>query len=428
MTGLTQKTDPGNDHVLAAYVQARQATLVLCETLENEDFGLQAMAEVSPPKWHLAHTSWFFETFILKPFASNYRPFNPAFEYLFNSYYNGIGAQYPRPRRGLLSRPTVREVYEYRAWIDAHMTGLLKEVDHPDRATILQRCELGLNHEQQHQELLCTDIKYSFSFNPLYPALCNAPQSVPVPTLSPLRFMDFAAADVATGFSGNGFHFDNEVPVHDVRLPRFRLASRLISNAEYGEFIEDGGYAEPGLWLSDGWAWKQANDALHPCYWVRQDGDWFEYTLYGLQPLDPGLPVSHVNYYEADAYARWCGKRLPTEQEWEAACRQLDMVPEHTDIRLHPQAVSDDGGMVQMFGSLWQWTCSAYSPYPGYRPAAGAIGEYNGKFMCNQMVLRGSSCVTPPGHARPSYRNFFYPKDQWQFSGIRLAADSGESD
>jgi ergothioneine biosynthesis protein EgtB len=423
MTGLTHNTDPGDDLPLAVYAQIRQATLALCETLENEDFGLQAMAEVSPPKWHLAHTSWFFETFILKSFAGDYRPFHREYEYLFNSYYNGVGAQYPRPQRGLLSRPTVREVYEYRAWIDAHMAGLLAQTDHTDRATILQRCELGLHHEQQHQELLCTDIKYSFSFNPLCPALCKVPQTVPLPADRPLRFMDFDAADVRIGYSGDGFHFDNEVPVHDFHLAGFRLANRLISNAEYRAFMEGGGYTDPGLWLSDGWAWIQANDALHPRYWVQQDGDWFEYTLYGLQPLDPGLPVSHVNYYEADAFARWCGKRLPAEQEWEAACRQVDVVPEHADIRLHPQAVANADGMVQMFGSLWQWTRSAYSPYPGYRPAAGAIGEYNGKFMCNQMVLRGSSCVTPPGHARASYRNFFYPKDQWQFTGIRLADD-----
>lgn len=423
MTGLTQNTDTGNDSALAAYAQIRQATLALCETLENEDFGLQAMPEASPPKWHLAHTSWFFETFILKPFAGDYRPFHPHYEYLFNSYYNGVGAQYPRAQRGLLSRPTVREVHEYRAYIDAAMNDLLAQTGHADRETILQRCELGLHHEQQHQELLCTDIKYSFSKNPLYPALRKAPLSVPPAARSPMRFMDFEAADTHTGYSGNGFHFDNEAPAHDFHLPGFRLAERLVTNAEYREFIQDGGYATPGLWLSDGWTWKQANAAVHPLYWVQRDGDWCEYTLYGLQELDPALPVSHVNYYEADAYARWCGKRLPAEQEWEAACRQHDIVPTYAAINQHPRAAGDDNGMVQMFGSLWQWTRSSYSPYPGYRPAAGAIGEYNGKFMCNQMVLRGSSCVTPPGHARASYRNFFYPNDQWQFSGIRLADD-----
>ena len=423
MTGLTQKTDTGNDPVLAAYMHIRQATPALCETLENEDFGLQAMPEVSPPKWHLAHTSWFFETFVLKPFVSDYRPFHPAYEYLFNSYYHGVSAQYPRAQRGLLSRPTVLEVLDYRAYVDAAMTGLLAQTDHAERETILQRCELGLHHEQQHQELLCTDIKYSFSKNPLYPALRKVPLSVPVAAHRPMRFMNFGTAVASMGYSGNGFHFDNEVPAHDMHVQGFRLADRLVTNAEYREFMQDGGYDTPGLWLSDGWDWKQANGAAHPCYWVQWDGDWREYTLYGLQALDPELPVSHVNYYEADAYARWCGKRLPAEQEWESACRRLDIAPAHAAVSLRPGAAGDADGMVQMFGCLWQWTRSSYSPYPGYRPAAGAIGEYNGKFMCNQMVLRGSSCVTPPGHARASYRNFFYPRDQWQFAGIRLADD-----
>jgi ergothioneine biosynthesis protein EgtB len=423
MMELMQNPDSGEDHALVAYAHTRRATLALCETLENEDFGLQAMAEVSPPKWHLAHTSWFFETFILKPFASSYHPFHPQYEYLFNSYYHGVGAQYPRAQRGLLSRPTVREVYEYRAYVDAHMARLLAQSDHADRETILQRCELGLHHEQQHQELLCTDIKYSFSKNPLYPALHKAPLSVPVTAYRPLRFMDFEAADISMGYAGNGFHFDNEVPVHDFRLAGFRLADRLVSNAEYLEFMRDGGYSEPAFWLSDGWAWRQEADATQPLYWLQRDGGWFEYTLYGLQALDPRLPVCHVNYYEADAYARWCGKRLPAEQEWESVCRQLNIAPVHAPTNLHPCAIDDSDGMLEMFGSLWQWTRSSYSPYPGYRPAAGAIGEYNGKFMCNQMVLRGSSCVTPPGHGRASYRNFFYPGDQWQFSGIRLADD-----
>jgi ergothioneine biosynthesis protein EgtB len=229
--------------------------------------------------------------------------------------------------------------------------------------------------------------------------------------------------DARIGYDASGFHFDNEGPAHRFHLPAFRLADRLLTNAEYRAFMEDGGYSNPGLWLADGWVWKEASEVAHPRYWVQRDGEWFEYTLHGLSPLDPDLPVSHVNYYEADACARWFGKRLPAEQEWEAACRQLVCVPEHAPVMLHPRAAGGDGGIVQMFGSLWQWTHSAYSPYPGYRPAKGAIGEYNGKFMCNQMVLRGSSCVTAPGHTRSSYRNFFYPRDQWQFTGIRLADD-----
>jgi len=423
MIDLTNNTCPAEDPVQAAYRHTRQATLVLCEPLEIEDYGLQAMPEVSPPGWHLAHTSWFFETFILKPFAGGYRPFHSAYEYLFNSYYHGVGEQYPRARRGLLSRPGVREILDYREYIDAAMTGLLADVDHAERATILQRCELGLHHEQQHQELLCTDIKFCFSFNPLYPALGRTPLAVPASARRPLAFMDFGGMDARIGYDASGFHFDNEGPAHRFHLPAFRLADRLLTNAEYRAFMEDGGYSNPGLWLADGWVWKEASEVAHPRYWVQRDGEWFEYTLHGLSPLDPDLPVSHVNYYEADACARWFGKRLPAEQEWEAACRQLGCVPEHAPVMLHPRAAGGDGGIVQMFGSLWQWTHSAYSPYPGYRPAKGAIGEYNGKFMCNQMVLRGSSCVTAPGHTRSSYRNFFYPRDQWQFTGIRLADD-----
>jgi ergothioneine biosynthesis protein EgtB len=405
-----------------AYRRVRQATLALCATLETDDYGLQAMPEVSPPRWHLAHTTWFFETFLLKPFAGDYRPYDPAYEYLFNSYYHGVGRQYPRAQRGLLSRPTVQEVLAYRASVDAAMAALLGQPDHPQRETVLARCELGLHHEQQHQELLCTDLKYSFSFNPLYPALGPPPPAVPSAAPRPLTYTEFAGGDVRLGYPGDGFHFDNEVPVHRYHLPPYRLADRLVTNAEYLAFVADGGYTNPALWLADGWVWKETRAATMPCYWVRRDGEWFECTLHGLRPLDPGLPVSHVNYYEADACARWFGRRLPTEQEWEAACR-LQPGPGRDGIELHPRAAPEGDGMVQLFGSLWQWTRSAYAPYPGYRPDAGAIGEYNGKFMCNQLVLRGSSCVTPPGHARASYRNFFYPRDQWQFTGIRLADD-----
>jgi len=420
---LTNNATDSQDSVQAGYRAIRQASLDLCVPLENEDFGLQAMPETSPPKWHLAHTTWFFETFVLKPFAAGYRTFHPRYEYLFNSYYNGVGAQYPRSRRGLLSRPTVREVLDYRAAVDTAMIRLLEQADHADRETILQRSILGLHHEQQHQELLCTDIKYSLSFNPLYPALGKPAAVKPAPVRRAVNFLEFSPGDTQMGYAGRGFHFDNEAPAHTRHLPGFRFADRLVTNAEYLAFMREGGYENPEPWLADGWIWRQENAAEHPRYWVSQDGAWFEYTLCGLIPLDPDLPVSHVNYYEADAYARWCGRRLPAEQEWEAVCRRLEPAPAHHAIALHPRAAAYDGGITQMFGSLWQWTRSAYSPYPGYRPAAGAIGEYNGKFMCNQMVLRGSSCVTPPGHARPSYRNFFYPKDQWQFSGIRLADD-----
>lgn len=411
------------DPLAADFLATRQYSTTLCATLEIDDFGLQAMPDVSPPKWHLAHTTWFFETFLLKPFVTGYREFHSQFEYLFNSYYNGVGRQYPRPQRGLLSRPTVNEVLAYRHHVDTAMLKLLLMPNHPDRASILQRCTLGLHHEQQHQELLCTDIKYSFFHNPLYPAFGAAQGSPISPSPQALHYVTVEGASATIGYQGAAFHFDNEVPAHLYLQVGFRFANRLITNAEYMEFIQDGGYDNPLLWLADGWIWRQSCDAAHPCYWVQQDGAWFEYTLYGLSPLNPWLPVSHVNYYEADAYARWCDKRLASEQEWELACGQFTATPETRAGALHPQAAGNKAMIQQMFGELWQWTRSSYAAYPGYRAAAGAIGEYNGKFMCNQMVLRGSSCVTPPGHARPTYRNYFYPRDHWQFSGIRLADD-----
>ncbi len=423
VTATRHQTANTEIQIPTIYQYVRQATLALCESLDIEDFGLQAMADVSPPKWHLAHTTWFFETFILKPFASDYRPLHPIYEYLFNSYYHGVGNQYPRSQRGLLSRPSVAEILEYRSHVDEAMTRLLDQENHEARNIILQRCTLGIQHEQQHQELLCTDIKYSFSFNPLYPSLYKMPAKTRKPTPQALTFHAFETLDTLIGYEGNEFHFDNESPLHTFHLPAFRFANRLITNAEFLEFMQDDGYASPEWWLSDGWAWKHDNNAQHPLHWVQQGDDWFEYSLYGLHPLDPNQPVCHVNYYEADAYARWSGKRLPSEQEWERVCQRLALVPTHKPVTLHPCAVTDGDGIVDMFDSLWQWTHSTYSAYPGYRSAEGAIGEYNGKFMCNQMVLRGSSCVTPPGHARASYRNFFYPKDQWQFSGIRLADD-----
>ena len=425
------------------YVTVRQASIELCKPLEIEDYGLQAMAEVSPPKWHLAHTSWFFETFILKPFGStagvSYTPFHPRYEYLFNSYYNGIGEQYLRSRRGLLSRPTVSEVLDYRDHVDEAMLRLLNDMGHASYLEILQRCELGLNHEQQHQELICTDIKYSFSFNPLYPSMYpsmhssiqpSAERSVPQQTdghgvaVEEPGYIHFDAAETEVGFQGDGFHFDNEAPRHRYILQAYRLADRVVSNAEYLAFVEDGGYRQPGLWLSDGWTWVKQNDIERPLYWQADDQGWHEYTLHGRVPLNLQLPLCHINYYEADAFARWMGKRLPTEYEWEHACVTKDVSAETKPVSLHPEATASDAPMRDMFGSVWQWTSSGYGSYPGYRPAEGAIGEYNGKFMSSQMVLRGSSCVTPAGHTRRTYRNFFYPVDRWQFSGIRLADDA----
>jgi ergothioneine biosynthesis protein EgtB len=402
------------------YMKTRRASINLCQSLVNDDYGLQGMPDTSPPKWHLAHTTWFFETFILKPYVTDYRPYNSQFEYLFNSYYNGVGAQYPRPQRGLLSRPTVSEVYAYRKYVDAAMRNLLC-AGHAEWEVIQERCELGVNHEQQHQELFCTDIKYSFSLNPLYPALITdlPPETGAEP--GPLEFLEFGESDVTLGYQGEGFCFDNEGPPYRYHQPAFCFANRLISNAEYLEFIEAGGYNQAMLWLSDGWLWRNSNNIEQPLYWVKRDDGWYEYTLYGLLPLNPHLPVSHISYYEADAYAHWRHARLATEQEWESVCYSHCVSPTSDEINLHPQLSRNDKPVDHMFGGLWQWTQSAYIPYPGYQAQSGAIGEYNGKFMCNQMVLRGSSCVTPPEHGRPSYRNFFYPKDRWQFSGIRLA-------
>lgn len=422
---LTMRPRCERDDLIDSFSAVRLQSTALCRTLENEDFGLQAMPEVSPPKWHLAHTTWFFEIFILIPFDSDYRPYHEHYEYLFNSYYNGVGTPYPRSNRGLLSRPTVEEVLAYRDHVNNAMVMRLQQYNHPNREEIDRRCVLGLHHEQQHQELFCTDIKYSFSMNPLYPSLRPTNSWNWKITGSPaeLNFVTFEAADTSIGHRGDGFHFDNETPPHNWAQPAFRFANRLVTNAEFKNFVDDGGYDKAMLWLSDGWAWNQSHKAKHPRYWHQLDDEWQEYTLYGVKKLDPNLPVAHVNYYEADAFARWYGKRLPTEQEWEFVCDHERLRPTHDDVLLHPIHQDTDTNISQMFGHLWQWTQSSYSPYPGYRPASGAIGEYNGKFMCNQMVLRGSSCVTPIGHARSTYRNFFYPKDQWQFTGIRLADD-----
>jgi ergothioneine biosynthesis protein EgtB len=388
-----------------------------CAGLEAEDYGLQAAAFASPPKWHLAHTTWFFETFILRPFSPGYRVFHPAYEVLFNSYYNGVGEQYPRAQRGLLSRPTLDEVLAYREHVEAALLPLL---DDPAAApAVAARCRLGIEHERQHQELFHTDIKYSLAANPLAPALADAPALAAVEA-PPLAWLPFEGGLVETGHAGAGFAFDNELPRHRSWLEPFRLASRPVTNSEYEAFIADGGYRRPELWLADGWDRVQREGWTAPLYWRGDD----EFTLYGQRRRDPAAPVVHVSGYEADAYARWAGARLPTEAEWETAAAALEPEPVGIEAgQLHPRPAAP--GPAQFYGACWQWTASAYGPYPGFAPGEGAIGEYNGKFMCNQWVLRGGACVTPAGQLRHSYRNFFYPADRWQFSGIRLAADHG---
>lgn len=398
------------DSTLAThYTQVRQYSEQLAAPLSAEAQMLQSMPDASPTKWHLAHTSWFFETFILSS-ISGYQPFNPAFAYLFNSYYNHVGKQYPRPQRGLMAHPALHEVMAYRAHVDAQMQALLSQpLEHQQQQIIT----LGLNHEQQHQELILTDIKHALSHSPLYPRYRETPLTQA--TASTFNWQSYPGGLVEIGYAGDGFHFDNERPRHKQWLAPFRLAQRLVSNAEYQAFMDAGGYDNPLLWLDEGWHWRQQQQISAPLYWLDdQPGHYF--TLHGKQAVDPHAPVCHISYYEADAYATWAGKRLATEAEWEHAFQ--DLTPSHAK-QLHPSTESPS----QAYGSCWQWTQSAYSPYPGFRPAAGAVGEYNGKFMCGQQVLKGSACTTSPGHARYSYRNFFPPHARWQFSGIRLAED-----
>jgi len=405
------------------YTEVRRTTDALADSLVVEDQVVQSMPDVSPTKWHLAHVTWFFETFVLKEFAKDYRPFRAEYEYLFNSYYNAVGAQHPRPERGLLSRPTVAEVGEYRRHVDAAMVRLLAggAGETPEQAAVI---EIGLNHEQQHQELLLMDIKHVFSRNPLYPVYRPAAKGEPAES-RPLSWTAHEAGLVRIGHEGEGFAYDNEGPAHDVQLSRFALADRLITNGEYLEFMAGGGYRRPEVWLADGWTTVQREGWSAPLYWVRREDDWFEFSLSGLGPIERSAPVAHVSLYEAAAYAEWAGARLPEEAEWESASRALPVNGNFLESgSLHPGAV--DAGSPpprQMFGDLWEWTRSSYAPYPGFRTPAGAIGEYNGKFMCNQYVLRGGSSATPASHARRTYRNFFYPHCRWQFGGIRLARD-----
>lgn len=410
--------------LLTEYQQARQVSEEICAPLATEDYVVQAMPDVSPPRWHLAHVSWFFETFLLKPRLPGYRLLNPMYEYLFNSYYNSVGPQWSRPQRGHLSRPTVAEVYEYRGHVDQAMLALL-ETTHPQRlAEISGVVTLGVHHEQQHQELLLTDIKYNLAINPLRPAYHG--REIPRATQAPpLRWLPFEGGLCMIGHDGSGFAFDNEWPRHQVYLRPYRLASRLVTSGEFLEFIEAGGYQRPELWLSEGWKVVRERQWSAPLYWEQVDGAWWVQTLSGLQTVDEHAPVCHVSFYEADAFARWRGKRLPTEQEWEHAAEGEPIQGNLLESGIyHPVPAAGDGSRLeQLFGDAWEWTQSPYAPYPGFQPLAGGLGEYNGKFMVNQMVLRGGSCVAPQSHIRPTYRNFFPPDARWQFMGFRLAED-----
>jgi dimethylhistidine N-methyltransferase len=402
------------------YRRVRQASEALTRSLTPEDQLAQSMPDASPTKWHLAHTSWFFETFLLAPNLAGYRVFDPRFGYLFNSYYEALGARQPRPARSLITRPSLDDVMAYRAHVDAGMCRLLDPLD-PELAPLV---ELGLAHEQQHQELILMDILHLFASSPLKPAYAP-PRGLPDAAAPPeLGFVDVKGGLVEIGHSGPGFAFDNETPRHRVWLEPYRLADRLTTNAEWQAFMADGGYRRPEFWLSEGWAQVQLEDWQAPLYWEEVDGRWMAMTLHGLRPLEPSAPVSHVSYYEAEAYAAWAGMRLPTEAEWEHAAGTAG--PDGRFLgsgRIDATPAPQGAGLRQMLGDLWEWTRSAYSPYPGFRTAAGAVGEYNGKFMAGQFVLRGGACVTPPGHVRASYRNFFYPQQRWMFSGVRLAKD-----
>ena len=405
----------------------RQRTLQLCEPLHVEDYGVQPMADASPPKWHLAHTSWFFDTFFLAPWQPDYAAFHPAYSELFNSYYNGVGNPFPRARRGSLSRPTLEEVLAYRRYVDATIPELVDAAmcsgSAADLVKMTEVLELGIEHEQQHQELLVTDLKYNFGHNPLYPVYTSqtcASDGRP----GPIRFDEAKPGLVQIGTDVEGFAFDNERPRHEVFLQPFQVANRLVTNAEFLEFVEDEGYQRPELWLAEAWQQLQAGTlAPQPLYWRRTQDQWSEYRLDGLHPLDPDLPVVHISGFEAMAYATWAEARLLTEAEWEWVASGEPVEGNFVEsLRFHP--TSSTPASRQFFGDVWEWTSSSYSPYPGYQPLAGALGEYNGKFMSSQLVLRGGSCATPQQHIRASYRNFFYPADRWQFTGIRLAKNS----
>jgi ergothioneine biosynthesis protein EgtB len=412
--------------LIERFQQVRDFSEALCAPLATEDYVIQSMPDCSPTKWHLAHVSWFFETFLLKPNVPEYVSPNPAYAYLFNSYYNAVGDKYPRPQRGLISRPTVADAYQYRAHVDEQVQDLLECAEPHDFMRLEPIVTLGLHHEQQHQELIVTDLKHMLSHNPLHPVYVERPVD-PAVKLAPLGWQDFDEGVYWIGHSGDDFAFDNEQPRHRQFIHPFRLATRPVTNSEYLEFMHDGGYERPEFWLSMGWATVQQERWRAPLYWQEVDDAWFQYTLSGLRSVDPGGTLVHLSYFEADAYARWAGARLPTEAEWELVATGVQPDGNFAESgQFHPRVLSaaSPSVMTGLFGDVWEWTQSSYSPYPGFRTAPGALGEYNGKFMCNQYVLRGGSCATPRSHIRATYRNFFPPDARWQFSGVRLASDA----
>ncbi|WP_340264727.1 ergothioneine biosynthesis protein EgtB [Sphingobium mellinum] len=414
---------PGLEDLSARYREVRGLSEALAAPLSDADATAQSMPDASPAKWHLAHVSWFFETFVLRDHVPGYKPFDPRYAFLFNSYYEAEGPRHARPMRGMLTRPSLDDVMAYRAHVDDAMLIALPRLE-PAVSTLVT---LGLHHEQQHQELLLTDIQHLFSLNPLEPALFERSPGAPAPVPGPLHWIEGRQGLVEIGDDGKGdFAFDCEGPRHKALLHPHALAHRPITNGEWISFIDDGGYGNPAHWLSEGWDWVQAQAVEAPLYWRREEQGWTRFGLDGRKPVHPAEPVTHISYYEADAYARWAGARLPTEAEWESGALNIAPVSgTQLDEAACPRPQAAEGGsaLTQMFGEIWEWTASAYAPHPGFRQADGAVGEYNGKFMCGQFVLKGGSCATPRGHMRASYRNFFHPHQRWQFTGLRLARD-----
>ncbi|GJM34382.1 MAG: ergothioneine biosynthesis protein EgtB [Saprospiraceae bacterium] len=412
--------------LLMEYQKIRQQSLDICAPLSLEDYVVQPIIDVSPPKWHLGHTTWFFENFILVPRVKGYQAFDERLNYFFNSYYESQGPRILRSMRGNMTRPSLEKIVEYRHYVDQHLENWLRgDVRLVEDDKLRDLLILGLQHEQQHQELLVTDIKYILGNNPLFPAYQEATETPVKNQVRPANFLSFSEGIYEIGYQGNGFCFDNELGVHKVFLHDFQLQDRVVTNGEYLEFMQAGGYEQFEHWLSEGWEWVKQLETKAPLYWYKRGDEWWQYSLNGLAKVDPNLPVTHISYYEADAFAQWSEMRLPTEFEWEVACNQLyDAVPEVGNFldsgQFHPTATTS-GQDYQMLGQVWEWTASAYLPYPNYPRLKGALGEYNGKFMVNQMVLRGGSCATPASHIRPSYRNFFQTDKRWQFTGIRLA-------
>ena len=422
---IVYKNNLSREKLINRFKEIRAFSLKLCETLVTEDFVIQSMPDASPTKWHLAHTSWFWEAFVLKEVNPDYKSINPQFNYLFNSYYTLIGKRFSRPHRGLLARPTVKEVMEYREFVDENMLNFLINADEKEVAQIAIVIDIGLNHEQQHQELIVTDIKHVFSVNPLHPVFRER-KIIETADPGAIEWITFKEGIFEVGYKGNEFFYDNEQPDHKIYLHDFELASRLVTNREFIKFIEDGGYSRPELWLSNGFATVENENWQAPMYWEKVDGEWHNFTLSGFRQVILEEPVTHISFFEAEAFAHWSGFRLPTETEWEVASANLPVEGNFVENEnFHPVTLTEKnkGRLNQMYGDVWEWTRSDYAPYPGYKVPSGAIGEYNGKFMSGQIVLRGGSCATPISHIRNTYRNFFPPNARWQFSGIRLAKD-----